>query len=104
MDAWRSVQGLLWATMSSPTSAVVTRFVAWRCSVPLSATASGTTGRGVLVEFRPGHVPGLLAIAGMELELGGLLGREVELRTYEDLSRRFRDRVRVSARELYAAD
>ena len=57
----------------------------------------------VLVEFRPGQVPGMLALAGMELELGELLGREVELRTYEDLSRYFRDRVRASARELYAA-
>jgi predicted nucleotidyltransferase len=57
----------------------------------------------VLVEFQPGRVPGLLALAAMELELGDLLGREVELRTYEDLSRHFRDRVRASARELYAA-
>lgn len=57
----------------------------------------------VLVEFRPGKVPGLLAVAAMELELGELFGREVELRTYEDLSRHFRDRVRASARELYAA-
>lgn len=57
----------------------------------------------VLVEFHPGHVPGLLTLASMELELGELLGREVDLRTYEDLSRHFRDRVRASARELYAA-
>jgi predicted nucleotidyltransferase len=57
----------------------------------------------VLVEFQPGYAPGLLALAAMELELGELLDREVELRTYEDLSRYFRDRVRASARELYAA-
>jgi uncharacterized protein len=57
----------------------------------------------VLVEFEPGRVPGLLVLASMELELGRMLGREVELRTYEDLSRHFRDRVRASARELYAA-
>jgi predicted nucleotidyltransferase len=57
----------------------------------------------VLVEFAPGRAPGLLTLASMELELGGMLGREVELRTYEDLSRHFRDRVRASARELYAA-
>jgi uncharacterized protein len=56
----------------------------------------------VLVEFEPGRTPGLLAIASMELELGGLIGREVELRTYEDLSWYFRDEVRTSARELYA--
>jgi len=57
----------------------------------------------VLVEFVPGRVPGLLGIAAMELELGELIGREVELRTYADLSRFFRDQVRHSARELYAA-
>jgi predicted nucleotidyltransferase len=57
----------------------------------------------VLVEFEPGSTPGLLALAAMELEFGHLIGREVELRTYEDLSRHFRDRVRASARQLYAA-
>jgi uncharacterized protein len=57
----------------------------------------------VLVEFEPGHIPGLLRVAAMEMELGQLLGREVELRTYEDLSRFFRDQVRATARPLYAA-
>lgn len=57
----------------------------------------------LLVEFEPEHVPGLLAIAGMELELEQLLGRQVDLRTYGDLSRYFRDEVRATARELYAA-
>lgn len=58
----------------------------------------------VLVEFVPGRVPGLLRLASMELELGELLGgREVELRTYEDLSTYFRDQVQSQARELYAA-
>jgi uncharacterized protein len=55
----------------------------------------------LLVEFEPGRVPGLLSLASMELELGGLVGREVELRTHEDLSRHFRDEVRASARALY---
>jgi predicted nucleotidyltransferase len=57
----------------------------------------------LLVEFEPGQVPGLLAIAAMEIELGERLGREVDLRTLADLSRHFRDEVRSSARELYAA-
>jgi predicted nucleotidyltransferase len=57
----------------------------------------------VLVEFEPGQSPGLLGLASMELELGKLVGHEVELRTYGDLSRYFRDRVRDSSRELYAA-
>jgi len=48
-------------------------------------------------------MPGLLGIAELELELGAVLGRDVELRTYEDLCRYFRDDVRARARVLYAA-
>ena len=57
----------------------------------------------VLVEFEPGSTPGLLGIAGMELELEALVGRRVDLRTYGDLSRYFRDRVAAEARPIYAA-
>lgn len=58
----------------------------------------------LLVEFEAGLVPGLLRLAQMELELAPLFGnREVELRTYADLSRHFRDDVRASALPLYAA-
>jgi uncharacterized protein len=57
----------------------------------------------LLVEFQPGHTPGLLHFAQMELELEDALGRRVELRTPEDLSPYFRDAVTASARPLYAA-
>lgn len=58
----------------------------------------------LLVEFEPGRVPGLLRVAQMELELSSVFGnREVELRTYADLSPHFRDEVRASALPLYAA-
>ena len=58
----------------------------------------------LLVEFEPGRVPGLLRLAGMELELALLFGgREVELRTIEDLSRGIRDEVSASAEPLYVA-
>lgn len=57
----------------------------------------------LLVEFEPGRTPGLLTIAAMEIELGELLGREVDLRTANDLSHHFRDQVVASAQELYAA-
>lgn len=58
----------------------------------------------LLVDFEPGRLPGLVTLAAMELELGELFaGREVELRTYEDLSRYFRDDVRASAKPLYDA-
>jgi predicted nucleotidyltransferase len=57
----------------------------------------------VLVEFEPEHVPGLLTLAGMEIELSGLLGRKADVRTAEDLSRYFRDEVVAKAQLLYAA-
>jgi uncharacterized protein len=58
----------------------------------------------ILVEFRPGATPGLLRLAEMELELADLFGgRDVELRTYEDLSPYFRDRVRSTATTIYDA-
>ena len=51
----------------------------------------------MLVEFEPGLGPGLLGIAGMEIELSELLGRKVDLRTPRDLSRYFRSEVVASA-------
>jgi predicted nucleotidyltransferase len=56
----------------------------------------------VLVEFAPDRIPGLLHLAELEFELAALIGgHEVELRTYEDLSRLFRDRVQAAAVPLY---
>ncbi len=57
----------------------------------------------VLVEFEPESVPGLFGVARMERELTALLGgREVDLRTPEDLSRYFRQRVLKEAEVQYA--
>ncbi len=48
----------------------------------------------VLVEFQPAKTPGLFTIAKMERELSILFNnRKVDLRTPNDLSRYFRDRV-----------
>ena len=55
----------------------------------------------MLVEFDPDHIPGLLTLAGMEIELSERLGRKVDLRTAEDLSRYFRDEVVSSAVPQY---
>lgn len=64
----------------------------------------GDSDLDILVEFAAGDLPGLLRIAEMELELAELIGgREVEIRTYEDLSRHFRDTVAQQATTLYAA-
>ena len=56
----------------------------------------------LLVEFDPDHIPGLIRLAGMEIELTGILGRKADLRTAEDLSRYFRQEVLNSAEVQYA--
>jgi predicted nucleotidyltransferase len=56
----------------------------------------------VLVEFEPGRVPGLIRLAGMEIELSEILGHKADLRTPEDLSRYFRQEVLDSAEVVYA--
>lgn len=56
----------------------------------------------VLVEFAPDRIPGLLGVAGMEIELSTLFaGRKVDLRTPEDLSRYFRQEVLEEAEVQY---
>jgi uncharacterized protein len=55
-----------------------------------------------LVEFDPNHIPGLLDIAGIEIELSKMLGRKVDLRTAQDISRYFRDEVVAQAKVQYA--
>lgn len=57
----------------------------------------------LLVEFEPEHIPSLIGIAGMEIELSELLGKKVDLRTAGDLSRYFRDEVVRTAEVQYAA-
>jgi len=56
----------------------------------------------VLVEFEPGHVPGL-AFFGMERELSQLLGHKVDLNTAGWLSTYFRDQVIEEAEVQYVA-
>ena len=56
----------------------------------------------VLVEFEPGHVPGL-AFFEMESELGQILGRRVDLHTWGSLSPYFRDEVAAEAEVRYDA-
>src|SRR5438105_3310567 len=56
----------------------------------------------VLVEFEPGHVPGL-AFFGMQERLSELFGRKVDLHTSQSLSRHFRDAVLSQAEVIYAS-
>jgi len=55
----------------------------------------------ILVEFEPGHTPGLLRMAGLEIELSAILGRKVDLRTPAELSRYFRDEVLQTCEPQY---
>jgi len=56
----------------------------------------------VLVEFEPGHVPGL-SFLSMEEELSKILGRKADLNTSGFLSPYFREQVLSEAEEHYAA-
>ena len=55
----------------------------------------------VLVEFEPGHTPGLITLAGMEIELSDLLDRKADMRTPADLSSYFRQDVINMAQVQY---
>lgn len=69
----------------------------------LKGTARADSDIDLLVEFEVGRKPGLLGLAGIELELSELFGgRRVDLRTAEDLSRYFRDEVAREAEVQYA--
>jgi hypothetical protein len=67
----------------------------------LKGTDRADSDVDLLVEFEQGHIPGLLGIAGMEIELSEMLGKEVDLRTAGDLSRYFRDEVLRTAEAQY---
>ena len=56
----------------------------------------------VLVEFEPGHVPGL-AFFAMQDELSNILGYKVDLNTKGFLSKYFRDEVLRESRVEYVA-
>ena len=55
----------------------------------------------ILVQFEPGHIPGLIRMAGMEKELTDLLKRKVDLRTPAELSPYFRNEVLKTAEVQY---
>jgi predicted nucleotidyltransferase len=56
----------------------------------------------VLIDFMPGHTPGFFKLFEMEEELSGLLGgHKIDMRTPEDLSRYFRDKIVATAQMQY---
>lgn len=63
---------------------------------------SPTSDIDVLVEFEPGHTPGL-DFFGMETELSAILGRKVDLHTRGSLSRYFREQALAESEVQYVA-
>jgi predicted nucleotidyltransferase len=57
----------------------------------------------LLVEFEPGHVPGLIALAKIQNAFSELLDHPVDLRTPNDLSPLFREAVLHEAQAQYAS-
>jgi predicted nucleotidyltransferase len=62
-----------------------------------------TSDVDVLVEFEPGTRVGLIRLSGLELELGEIIGRKVDLNTPGFLSKYYRDRILVEAVVQYDA-
>ena len=65
---------------------------------------SNTSDVDILVEFDPEHVPGLFRIVEMKEELSRNIGREVDLRTPEDISKLFRKEVIQQSYLLYGQE
>ncbi len=57
----------------------------------------------ILIEFEKGCTPGLITFIGIQRELSDLLGKKVDLRTANDLSRYFIDRVMNERRVEYVS-
>lgn len=55
----------------------------------------------VLVEFEPEARVGLIRLAGLEIELGQIIGRKVDLNTPGFLSKYFRDEVLADSEVQY---
>lgn len=56
-----------------------------------------------LVEFEPGARIGLIRLSGLEIELGNIVGRKVDLNTPGFLSKYYRDQILAEADVQYDA-
>lgn len=57
----------------------------------------------ILVEFEPGTRIGLIRLSGLEIELGEIVGRKVDLNTAGFLSKYYRDQILTEADVQYDA-
>jgi predicted nucleotidyltransferase len=55
----------------------------------------------ILVEFEPGTRMGLIYLSGLEIELGKIVGRKVDLNTPGFLSKYYRDQILTEADVQY---
>ncbi len=69
----------------------------------LRADFSPESDIDILVEFDSQHIPRLIRLSAMELELSEIFQRKVDLRTPEDLSYYFRQEVIDSAIVQYVS-
>ena len=60
-----------------------------------------TSDIDILVEFDPKHIPGLFGFVGIRDSLSEQFGRDVDLRTPEDISHLFRNEVIRKAYPIY---
>jgi uncharacterized protein len=55
----------------------------------------------ILVKFEKEHIPTLFDLVDIEVELTSIVGRQVDLKTPNDLSPYFRDQVLAGAATIY---
>lgn len=55
----------------------------------------------ILVQFKKNHIPNFFDFIDMESELSNIIGRKVDLKTPNDLSPYFRDKVLSEAKIIY---
>jgi predicted nucleotidyltransferase len=67
----------------------------------LSSHFSPSSDVDVLVRFEKEHTPNFFDLVDMEFELATIIGRQVDLRTPNELSPYFRDEVLATAKVLY---
>ncbi len=67
----------------------------------LTSRFTASSDVDVLVKFNKKNIPGLFGIVDMQEELSAIVGREVDLKTPNGLSRYFRDEVLSTAKVLY---
>ena len=67
----------------------------------LTSSFTKSSDVDVLIKFHKKHIPTLFDLVDMESELTDIIGRQVDLRTPNDLSPYFRNQVLSNAKILY---